>query len=116
MDEGVLAELIEWDSIRLDWLKAFKQEEGHLDGDFLVEVRPTHPITTVVDLADKLLHVHTVEGRHAEDHLVENDAQRPGVHSLVVLLAAENLGATVQWRPDERKILIIWFLLSLVRF
>ena len=95
------AQLLHRHSVFLDRLEAFEEEEAGLDGDFLVLRLAGHPVATVVNLSNQLLHVCAIERGRAEDHLVQDDAERPRVHCLVVLLAAQDLRALIQRSPDD---------------
>ena len=98
------AKLLHRHPVFLDRLEALEEEETGLDGDFLVLGLAGHPVATVVNLSNKLLHVGAVERGRTEDHLVEDDAERPCVYRLVVLLAAQDLRALIQRSPDDGEI------------
>ena len=55
-------------------------------------------------LLDQLVHgrlVLVVEGRYADDHLVDEHAERPPVQRVVVAAANDHLGRDVLWRAAE---------------
>ena len=81
-NEGMLADLLNGDSITFLHLQLLDEEEARFDEDWLI--LSLKLVATVVELGDQVLHVVAVKGCHTDKHFVEHDTECPSVYHLAI--------------------------------